>query len=217
MRGLNRIAVIAGAMAILPGSLLARGPAKVFGCHRIGVRRAQKGYLPHRPAIFGAARPTSASAHTMPGNVQASPPSPDDHKSWTTTDPWFSPRPEGGEAEEWEELPRDRIIPVADDQAVVTERLLSQTPIVEVDDATASRFTGTKLRSPVGMRPYLVRGLYLNRWTGGFFVQVDSKGERLDVIHASLGRFAVPMKRLPLIIVVPTKPQTVYVQVRMAE
>ena len=63
--------------------------------------------------------------------------------------------------------------------------------------------------------PYLVRGLLLNRATGGFTVYVLE--DQVVVYHRSLGRSAVPMTRQPLVLQLQQPPQEVYVAVSMAE
>ncbi len=82
--------------------------------------------------------------------------------------------------------------------------------------ASEHRQTAAKTRGLKGkLKPYLVRGLYLNEGTGAFSVYV--RDTTLWVVHGSLGKHAVPMKRRPLVVFLEHVPTKVYVSVRMAE
>lgn len=110
----------------------------------------------------------------------------------------------------------------ADVQAEKREKK-SQMPAFEGDTAdrmkelaSEHRQTATKARGlKRKLRPYLVRGLYLNEGTGAFSVYF--RDTTLWVVHGSLGKHAVPMKRRPLVVFLEHVPTKVYVSVRMAE
>jgi len=82
--------------------------------------------------------------------------------------------------------------------------------------AREHRQTAAKTRSLKGkLKPYLVRGVYLNEGTGAFYVYF--RDTTLWVAHCCLGKHAVPMKRRPLIVFLEHAPTKVYVSVGMAE
>jgi hypothetical protein len=84
------------------------------------------------------------------------------------------------------------------------------------EEAAKHRKTAANARSLKGkLKPYLVRALYLNEGTGRFYASV--KDSTLSVSHGSLGHFAVPMKRRPVVIFLEKAPTKVYVSVSMAE
>jgi hypothetical protein len=66
-----------------------------------------------------------------------------------------------------------------------------------------------------GTKPYLTRGVYLNRGTGGFSVYILE--DQLLVRHGSFGRSAVPMKRQALVLQLEHSPTEVFVTCSMAE
>ena len=78
---------------------------------------------------------------------------------------------------------------------------------------SVSTFTG-RTCGP-GLKPFLVRAVQLNPGTGRFFVRFD--GHDLYVVHASLGRRPVPMRRQPLVVGLPVEPANVYVTCGMDE
>jgi hypothetical protein len=66
-----------------------------------------------------------------------------------------------------------------------------------------------------GTKPYLTRGVYLNRGTGGFSVYILE--DQLLVRHGSLGHSGVPMKRQALVVQLKRKPAEVFATCSMAE
>ena len=93
------------------------------------------------------------------------------------------------------------------------ESRLAGASVVPLSADEAERYLDVPLDAPGSHSLYLVRGVYLNH--GAFDAYFD--GRDLTVHHGSLGRRAVPMKRQPLVVALPTQPQTVYVIASMAE
>jgi hypothetical protein len=73
----------------------------------------------------------------------------------------------------------------------------------------ATKFAGTMYSNPLSYTPFLVRGVYKQRFTGGFYLYLK-KGELL-VMHSGLGG-DVPADKLPVVVVLDTAPTKVYVE-----
>jgi len=74
---------------------------------------------------------------------------------------------------------------------------------------------GGKEKPPEGMKPYLVRAVYFQPLTGGFWIHLEDGN--LLVSHSCLGNFWTPMKRTALVVALPSEPKTVTVRCSMAE
>jgi len=138
-----------------------------------------------------------------------------DRRAWTNEDEWYNPHPSGTRLAEWEGLERDRIHEVIEGQLAAAEDLLKETSYLALTPDQASDLLGQSLPPLAGTQPVLVRGLVLNRATGGFGVYVLE--DQATVYHRCLGRSAVPMTRQPLVLQLERSPSTVYVAVSMAE
>jgi hypothetical protein len=95
------------------------------------------------------------------------------------------------------------------------ERLLQDVSSVELTSQQAVEFIGKALPHVPGTKPYLTRGLYLNRGTGRFSVYVLA--DQLVIHHGSLGSSAVPMKRQALVLQLEQSPVEVFVYCSMAK
>jgi hypothetical protein len=95
------------------------------------------------------------------------------------------------------------------------EELLQDVAIVGLSREQTAEFIGEALPELSGTKPYLARGVYLNRGTGSFSVYI-LEGQLL-VHHGSLGRNAVPMKRQALVLQLEHNPTEVFVACSMAE
>jgi hypothetical protein len=135
-----------------------------------------------------------------------------DHRAFSKTDAWFKPPDQWSAARDAASVQWVEVKPSASAEA---ERRLSSTAAERVSSDEASTYAGKPLKIGEHEEPYLVRGLNLNRGTGGFTVRFD--GRDLYVHHGSLGRHAVPMSRQPLLVALPRPPEHVYVSVSMAE
>jgi hypothetical protein len=110
----------------------------------------------------------------------------------------------------------------ADAQAEIQEKE-SQMPAFAGDKADKGKTWAAKFRQSAAkarglkgkLKPYLVRGLYLNEGTGAF--SVCFRDTTLWVAHGSLGSHAVPMKRRPLVVFLEHAPTKVYVSVSITE
>jgi hypothetical protein len=143
-------------------------------------------------------------------------PTPTPRLAWTQTDPWYTGLPsEGPLYWTWPELERQRIHEVAGSQEARAEELLQDVPILELSNQEAVEFVGQALPDVPGTRPYLTRGLYLNRQTYMFSVYVS--GDQLVVHHGTLGTSPQPMKRQALVLQLESKPSQVFLYCSMAE
>ena len=138
-----------------------------------------------------------------------------DRRAWTAEDAWGNPLPAGTRLNEWAQVERDRVHEVGESRLAEAEALLQDVSSVQISSAQAAEFVGAPLPDVPGTTPYLVRGLLLNRATGGFTVYVLE--DQVTIYHRSLGRSAVPMIRQPLVVQLQKPPQEVYVAVSMAE
>jgi hypothetical protein len=137
-------------------------------------------------------------------------------RAWTTEDSWYNPPPsESPLYWTWPELDRTRIYEVTESKEPDAERLLQDASIVALTDQEAIELIGKALPDAPGTKPYLTRGLYLNRGTGRFSVYILE--DQLVVHHGSLGSSPVPMKRQALVIQLEQSPVEVFVTCSMAE
>jgi hypothetical protein len=137
-------------------------------------------------------------------------------RAWTSTDSWYTgPPPDEQSTSPQSKLDPSRIHEVLEARQADAEQLLQDVSIVELTDQQAAELIGQPLPEAPGTKPYLVRGLYLNRGTGQFSVYVSS--EQLVVRHRSLGSRAVPMVRQALVLQLEQAPVEVFVHCSMAE
>ena len=137
------------------------------------------------------------------------------HRAWTTEDSWYEAPPSGTSYWEWSELDRTRIHEVLESRQPDAEALLQDGSIVEFSSQEAAEFIGEALSNLPGTKPYLTRGVYLNRGTGSF--SVYNSGDQLVVHHGSLGSSAASMKRQPLVLQLEQRPGEVFVTCSMAQ
>jgi len=138
-----------------------------------------------------------------------------DRRAWDSADSWHHPPKDIGRFWQAEKLSGSDIFEVLAEKMAVAKEQLREVGCVEVSAERASELSGKKVESAVGRGLFLVRGVCLNRATGGFVVV--PLGRELLVHHASLGRSAVPMKRQPLIVRLAQQPEVVFVSCSMAE
>jgi hypothetical protein len=137
-------------------------------------------------------------------------------RAWTSADSWYT----GSPPTEQTSSPLSRLAPsriheVLEARQADAEQLLQNVAVVELTDQQAADFVGQLLPEAPGTKPYLVRGVYLNRATGQFSVQIS--GDQLVVHHGSLGASAVPMKRQALVLQLEHAPAEVFVDCSMAQ
>ena len=139
----------------------------------------------------------------------------DSGMAWSSVDPWYR-RPSGrSDFYHGERIPASDIIEISAAHRSAAEELLRDADCVEITAARAKELTGRSLSPANGKSLYLVRAVYLNRETGGF--TATSAENELLVHHGCMGGSAVPMKRTALVIPLPQKPRTVFVDCSMAE
>lgn len=137
-----------------------------------------------------------------------------DDRAWTRADSWYQPPPsEVYPLSGWQPLDYSQIYQVTAAQQPAAEELLADDAIIELTPPQAADLIGRPLADHPATKPYLTRGVYLNR--GGFSVQV--KGKQLLVSHNSLGHGPVEMKRQALVLQLKQLPEEVFVTCSMAE
>jgi hypothetical protein len=134
-----------------------------------------------------------------------------DHREWTRADAWHHPATDRPRVESLKPVPWVEVRPEA---RAAAEQRLDRSVLIPLRSDEVAGYAGGPFDHP-GLNIYLVRGVYLNRHTGGFYVRSD--GRDLYVDHASLGRSPVPMKRQPLLVALPAAPRSVYVSCGMDE
>jgi hypothetical protein len=95
------------------------------------------------------------------------------------------------------------------------EGLLQDVPLLEISVEQAGELLGQDLPNVPGTKPYLTRGLYLNRQTHMFSIYVS--GDQLVVHHGTLGTSPQTMKRQALILQLESRPAEVFLYCSMAE
>ena len=135
--------------------------------------------------------------------------------AWNSEDAWYHPLPEGTSLAEWQQLDRERVHEVTAAGLSETEGLLQDVPLVELTREQAASLIATPLADLPGTKPFLVRGLLLNRSTGGFAVYVLE--DQVVVYHRSLGGGSSTISRQPLVLQLEQAPTQVYVAVSMAK
>ena len=136
-----------------------------------------------------------------------------DHRAWTRADAWHKPQPpDVTTPSDARTVPFAQVKPSARGLA---ERQLIATDCIILTPQAAASYLDEPLHTDAGDQLFLVRGLCLSRETGRFDVHFD--GDDLYIVHSSLGRGPVPMRRQPLVVALPARPRQVYVTVRMAE
>ena len=88
-------------------------------------------------------------------------------------------------------------------------RRLKEVSLVAISETEASRLLGHSLTLQPGTAPYLVRGLCCNRVTGHFSASYF-RG-RLWVEHGSMGSSVGRVEQQPVIVMLATKPQKIFV------
>jgi len=101
-------------------------------------------------------------------------------------DPWLrAPTSNIGNAKVVEAVPRERVFEVPISLLESAMLQLKEHPIVALQSYDLDSFSRWHFTCPAGSKPYLVRAIYENGGTGGYFLQrVDSS---LWVTHSSLG------------------------------
>jgi len=141
-----------------------------------------------------------------------------DEEPWAT-DPWFRPVPEL--TWDWEEILKERISPVPSVSQAEAIRLLTDAPVVELSDKDVKTFAPMLQSQPVGLKPYLIRGVFMQgpdgkpMGTGHFFTH--HRGKDVLVEFGCLGRKSWGMRKGPLVIWLPFKPEEVFVTCGMDE
>lgn len=108
-----------------------------------------------------------------------------DHRAFTEKDAWYQPLPSGTKLWQWETLDKAAVHEVLAEKQAEAEALLADASGVELTEAQTVQLLGQPLPELTNTKPYLVRGLLLNRETGGFTQPSDRSG-----VHARLAPLA---------------------------
>lgn len=131
-------------------------------------------------------------------------------------DAWYTGLPPGEPPYyDWSKLDSARVHEVVESRQPDAEELLRDVAVQELTTQQAEAFIGGALPDLAGTKPYLTRGLVLNRGLGRFTVYVLE--DQLLVHHSSLGSSPVPMTRQALVLQLEQSPKTVSVYCKMAE
>jgi hypothetical protein len=124
-------------------------------------------------------------------------------------DPWLrAPTANIGNAKIIEAVPRERVFEVPVSLLESAMQQLKDLPIVALQSYDLDSFSRWHFTCPAGSNPYLVRAVYENGGTGGYFLQrVDSS---LWVTHSSLGA-ANGQHRSALLVCLGFHPSQVFV------
>jgi hypothetical protein len=111
--------------------------------------------------------------------------------------------------EQHQELPRDAVQSLGEKQ--VREVRRHSLELIADEKKEIVQWENWKNK----LKPFLARAVALNEGTGGFAAVV--RGDTLVISHMCLGKHAVPMKNVPVIIFLQKKPQRIYHSLGMAE
>jgi hypothetical protein len=139
----------------------------------------------------------------------------EDPRAASSVDSWLRPGPPGAGSRTGKELESSRIHPVPDAMEARAEDLLSERSCVLLTGRQVEEVLGRPGSAAAGTRPYLVRGVCLDRDHGRFSVTVAK--DELWVHHGCLGRQPLPMTRQALVVELEAQPREVYVGCSMAE
>lgn len=139
-----------------------------------------------------------------------------DRLPWESEDSWYrAPSAHVRDSSGWSLLEESRVHEVIGPMQSTAQAFVSNIPYRLLTNEETERLIGGRLPNVEGTNPYLVRGLFLNKDTGGYYISVESGN--IWVHHASLGRTVVPMKRQALVLQLVEKPKEVYITCSMAE
>lgn len=130
---------------------------------------------------------------------------------WSAADPWYRAPPEDfnwTERRVW-----SGIYEVPDARLRQAQRLLESQSVVELQPKEALLYAGRIVRPPRGYKPYLIRGLGLDR-RGQYSIVMS--GKAAVVVCETLAAPPSPMQKRPLVAFLPSKPEKVYVTLNSA-
>ena len=125
-------------------------------------------------------------------------------------EPWFS-----FPGDSWldsKEVESKYIASVIDEKNAVTR--LDATPVIELSNDELRKLTG-KAEPIAGRKPYLVRALLYYKDTGTF--AVFEKGQEIFVRHSSVGSMTQKEIRSALVVYLPFKPTSVFIDCQISE
>ena len=132
-----------------------------------------------------------------------------DDREWTSRDTWYTAPPTELLSESsLRDLPPEYYAPVREEVLGQAELLLTDSSFRSLGPAEVPEFAYFA-QPPDEGRPYLLRGVVLNELTGSFSV-LWADGT-VVVLHVSLGRRPVPMRRRPIVAYLPAEPSQVFV------
>lgn len=135
--------------------------------------------------------------------------------AWDKTDAWYRFPPQAiAQRDDWKELDAARVHLVAEAQEADAENELKDVSFRAISGTRADQLAGEHIAPVPGTRFYLVRSVYLNKYTGAYRVIVGDGN--VWVRHGSLGHHAVPMGRQVLILQLSDAPREIFASCSMA-
>ena len=137
-------------------------------------------------------------------------------------DSWLRAKPDGDWSwSEWKRLPSEHFAMVPEGRQEEAFQRLVDGPVLLLDEAALADFWPEARARPVGLKPFLVRGVFLclaagvPMGTGQFFVY--ERHSDIMVHFGCLGRRRPGTKRAALVVWLPAQPKEVFVTCSMAE
>jgi hypothetical protein len=116
----------------------------------------------------------------------------------------------------WQRIPADRIFVVLSERKEEAESKLKEASIVSLNGEKLTYYLGKELEVPVGKKPFLVRGLGIEQHMRYGAWMVLEKGNKLWVRFGCLGNQLTSYIKSPVIVLLDSAPDTVYVDAHMA-
>jgi hypothetical protein len=136
-----------------------------------------------------------------------------DRSAWTDKDTWYNaPTDNGLEPWNWDEKQFYEVKPASQKEV---QYLLNEKQIIQIPLKQANKFSKQQIQKVENYDYFLVRGVFLNEYTGSFIIY--SKGKQLWIYHGSLGHSPVSMKRKALIVALDQMPDEIFVTCMMDE
>lgn len=89
--------------------------------------------------------------------------------------------------------------------------ILAERSIFKLEGTALKELAPEDLNIPEGHGAYLVRAVALDTTNGGFTVGLSDDGSAAFIVHHSMGRYARPMIKSALIVILPGPgPKTIY-------
>jgi hypothetical protein len=135
--------------------------------------------------------------------------------TYSSADNWYRPYSGSPLLQQKNLVPKGSVRPVPDNLQPEAQALLQNEAWRELSTSEASAFGVAGLLKSSKERLILLRGVVLNEATGAF--EVYEQDGNVLVLHISMGKKAVPMRRKAVVAVLQNKPKEVFVSCSMIE